>query len=80
MRRRSVGIFSSHVGAGVVLELEFPPLADDHAQGSGEAFFAEAALVSHSPDDLVVGLFEVDHTGDIFTTHFFPPGMDLCGK
>ena len=32
------------------------PLADDHTQGSGEAFFAEAALVGHTLDDLVVGL------------------------
>jgi hypothetical protein len=22
------------------------------------------------PDDLVVGLFEVDHTGDVFVRHF----------
>ena len=34
---------------------------------------AEAALVGYAPDDLVVGLFEIDHTGDIFVTHCTPP-------
>ena len=41
---------------GGVLELVLLPLADDHLLGSGEAFFAEAARVGRSPDDLVVGL------------------------
>jgi hypothetical protein len=54
MRPRSVGIFGGHVGG--VLQLELLPFADDHPQGSGEAFFAEAALVGRSPDKLVVGL------------------------
>ena len=54
MRPGSVGIFGGHMGG--VLELVLLPLAHDHPQGSGEAFFAEAALIGHSPDDLVVGL------------------------
>ena len=56
MRPRSVGIFGGHMSG--VLELELLPLADDHPQGSGEAFFTEAALVGHTPDDLVVGLIK----------------------
>ena len=39
-----------------VLELELLPFADDHPQGCREAFLIEAALIGHSPDDLVVGL------------------------
>ena len=33
---------------GAVLQLELLPLADDHAQGGGEAFVAQAALVGDS--------------------------------
>ncbi len=31
-----------------VLQLEFLPIADDHAQGSGEAFVAQPVLVGDS--------------------------------
>ena len=54
MRPRSVGIFGGHMSG--VLELELLPCADDHPQGSGEAFFTEAALFGHAADDPVVGL------------------------
>ena len=56
-----------------ILELELLPLADDHAQGGGEALVAEAALVGDSADELVVGLFEVDHAGDVLVWHRFAP-------
>jgi hypothetical protein len=41
---------------GGTLQLQLLPFADDHAQGSGEAFITEAALVGHSPDNPVGGL------------------------
>ena len=57
-----------------VLELKFLPFADDHAQGSGEAFLPQAALIGDAADDLVVLGFEVDHAGDVLVRHRFPPG------
>jgi hypothetical protein len=53
-----------------ILELKLMPFADDHADGSRETLLTEATLFGHLSNDLVIGALEVDHTGDIFVTHW----------
>ena len=65
-------VFGSHVAG--VLKLKLLPFADDHAQRSGEALLAQAALIGDATDDLVVPGFEVDHAWDVIVRHKFPPG------
>lgn len=48
---------------------EGQPLADDHAQGGGEAFTAESLFLGELFDDGVITGFEVDLAGDILDRH-----------
>ena len=39
----------------------------------GEFFVVENASFGQAADDVVVGLFEVDHAGDVLVWHHFAP-------
>jgi len=53
-------LFPNQVG-----DSEGVPIADDEAQGGGEAFLAQAFLFGELADDTVVDGFEVDHAVDV---------------